>query len=74
MTEILTIRLDPAEKKAVRKLAGKEGVSHWVRRLIRAQLDLPWPDFVARHEKWLATQTDRVSDEEILDWFRKNRR
>jgi len=27
MIEILTIRLDPAEKKAVKKLAGKSGVS-----------------------------------------------
>jgi hypothetical protein len=74
MREILTIRIDPAEKKAVRKLAGKEGVSHWVRRLIRAQLDLPFPDFVAWHEKWLATQPKLVDDDEILDWFRKNRR
>jgi predicted transcriptional regulator len=74
MTEVLTIRLDRAEKRAVQKLAGKSGASKWVRRLIRAQLDLPCPGFVARHEQWLATQPKMVDDGAILDWFRKNRR
>jgi len=74
MTEILTIRLDPAQKKAVKKLAGKSGVSKWVRELIQAQLRPPSPGHFARHQKWLATQTDSVDDETLLDWFRKNRR
>jgi hypothetical protein len=74
MTEVLTIRLGCAEKRAVQKLAGKAGASRWVRGLIRAQLRSPSPGFVARHEQWLATQTTVVDDEKILDWFRKNRR
>jgi predicted transcriptional regulator len=74
MTETLTVRLDRAEKRAVQKLAGKAGASRWVRRLIRAQLDLPAPGFLARHNQWLATQRKVVDDETILDWFRKNRR
>jgi len=74
MTEVLTIRLDRAEKRAVQKLAGKAGASRWVRGLIRAQLRSPSPGFVARHEQWLATQKTIVDDETILDWFRRNRR
>jgi hypothetical protein len=74
MTAILTIRLDPAEKKAVKKLAGKSGASKWVRGLIQAQLRPPSPGYLARHQQWLATQTDSVDDETLLDWFRKNRR
>jgi hypothetical protein len=74
MTEILTIRLDPAEKKAVQKLAGKSGASKWVRELIQAQLRPPSPSYWTKHNEWLATQKVVVSDEEILDWFRKNRR
>ncbi|MGA2541877.1 MAG: hypothetical protein ABSG78_10020 [Verrucomicrobiota bacterium] len=74
MTEILTIRLDRAEKRAVQKLAGKSGASRWVRGLIRAQLRSPSPGFLARHKQWLATQNKVVEDETILDWFRKNRR
>jgi predicted transcriptional regulator len=71
MTETLTIRLDRAEKRAVQKLAGKEGASRWVRRLIRAQLCLPSPGFLARHEQWLATQNKVVDSSVVLDWFRK---
>ena len=74
MTEVLTVRLEPAEKKAVKKLAGRTGVSKYVRGLIQAQIRPPSPGYWAKHEKWLATQTVRVSGEEILDWFRKNRR
>jgi len=74
MTETITVRLDRAEKRAVQKLAGKAGASRWGRRLIRAQLDLPTPGFLARHNQWLATQRKVVDDETILDWFRKNRR
>ena len=74
MTDTLTIRLDRAEKRAVQKLAGKSGASRWVRGLIRAQLGSPVPGHFARHQQWLATQTDKVDDEVLLDWFRKNRR
>jgi len=42
--------------------------------LIQAQLCPPSTGYWAEHEKWLATQTVKVSDEEILDWFRKSRR
>jgi hypothetical protein len=74
MTEILTIRLDRAEKRAVQKLAGKSGASRWVRGLVRAQLGSPSPGFWERHNQWLATQGKSVDSSEILEWFRKNRR
>jgi hypothetical protein len=74
MTEVLTIRLDRAEKRAVQKLAGKSGASQWVRGLIRAHLRSPSQGHFARHQQWLATQTQSVDDEVLLDWFRKNRR
>jgi predicted transcriptional regulator len=74
MTEIITIRLDRAEKKAVQKLAGKSGASRWVKGLIQAQLRSQPKGLLAEHEAWLATQTVVVDDDAILDWFRKNRR
>jgi predicted transcriptional regulator len=74
MTEVLTIRLDRAEKKAVQKLAGKSGASRWVRGLIQAQLRSPSPGYWAKHNEWLATQPESVDSSVVLDWFRKNRR
>jgi hypothetical protein len=74
MTEILTVRLARSEKRAVQKLAGKSGASRWVRGLIQVQLRPPSTNFLARHQQWLATQGESVSDEAVLDWFRKNRR
>ncbi|MGA2177670.1 MAG: hypothetical protein ABSH38_22070 [Verrucomicrobiota bacterium] len=74
MTDILTIRLDREEKRAVQRLAGKSGASQWVRGLIRAQLRSHPKAFLAAHKQWLAAHGEPADQRAILGWFRKNRR
>ena len=74
MTEILTIRLDRREKRALQRLAGASGVSSYVRGLIQAQLRAQPQSFLAQHKQWLATQPILGDGAVAVEWFKRNRR